>query len=340
MKPLALIIEDDPGIRDALADRLESFGHDCEAVGTQMEARERVERRTFSYILLDLELPVRFGRPPSIQIGKNLLREIRTAARNGKTPVIVVTAHGHDRPDLAVEVMRAGANHFVKKPFDNLEEAIQEAIPQYGGGDNPGPASEPEPLEKRKLGTATVAFFPDRIDLDGITICEPDKGLIWRILLLLRERKPNGQPRAFPGKRIADLLGSLRGQNAVCDAVSTFRKKVVGVLAGDGIEGDDDSVIVTGKSGYQLSPALVIEDHSDRNVDATTIKDTAAAQDRQHWFLAELAKSRKMRRLDFEHHFGISTATAKRDLRELDGKIEFIGTGAAGYYVLLPQNRG
>jgi hypothetical protein len=44
--------------------------------------------------------------------------------------------------------------------------------------------------------------------------------------------------------------------------------------------------------------------------------------------------------LDFEHHFGISTVAAKRYLRELDGKIEFIGTGAAGYYVLIPQNRG
>ena len=43
MKPLALIIEDDPAIRESLADRLESLGHDCHAAGNQNEAGERIE---------------------------------------------------------------------------------------------------------------------------------------------------------------------------------------------------------------------------------------------------------------------------------------------------------
>lgn len=86
MKPLALIIEDDPSIRASLADRLESFGHDSEAVGSQNEAKERIERRMFTYILLDLELPIRFGRPPSIPIGKNVLRDIRASSRIREPP--------------------------------------------------------------------------------------------------------------------------------------------------------------------------------------------------------------------------------------------------------------
>lgn len=63
MKPLALVIEDDPAIREALGDRLDSLGHDHHSVGSQSEARERLGRCTYDYVLLDLELPVRFGRP-------------------------------------------------------------------------------------------------------------------------------------------------------------------------------------------------------------------------------------------------------------------------------------
>ena len=62
------------------------------------------------------------------------------------------------------------------------------------------------------------------------------------------------------------------------------------------------------------------------------------AGERQQWVLAELANDRKLRRADLEKRFGISTATAKRDLGDLTTQIEFVGTGAAGYYV--PARRG
>ena len=74
----------------------------------------------------------------------------------------------------------------------------------------------------------------------------------WRILELLKRRKDNGQPKAFGGKEIADTLGLIRGQNAVCDAISNFRKRVVQLLADEGIKADNDSVVITGKAGYQI----------------------------------------------------------------------------------------
>jgi DNA-binding response OmpR family regulator len=333
MKPIALIIEDDPSIRASIADRLESFGHDCEAVGSQNEARERIDRRGFTYILLDLELPIRFGRPPSIPTGKNILRDIRTSSRNKDTPVIVVTAHGHGHPDLAVELMRAGANHFVKKPFENLEQAIQEVLGGTEGQGMTAVVANPATPELQKLGNATLRYFPDRIELDDLQICDPDSGVIWRILNLLKERKANGQPKAFPGKKIAELLGLGRGQNAVCDAVSAFRRKSISLLAENGIEATDDSVIMRGKSGYQLHPGLTVDDQSHQAPGKTKVESGETPADRQNWFLAELANGRKLRRADLEKHFKISTATAKRDLGDLAGQIEFAGTGKAGYYV-------
>lgn len=337
MKPIALIVDDDPSIRAALADRLESFGHDCDTAGSQGEARERIENRIYSYVLLDMELPVRFGRPASIAVGKNVLRDIRASGRNKTTPVVVVTAHGHDGPDLAVDLMRAGANHFVKKPFANLELAIQEVLGSNGAKEcQPGAtASAPaKPDELEPLGEAKLVYYPDRIELNGLDICEPDNGVIWRMLNLLKERKANGQPKAFPGKRVAEDLGLTRGQNAVCDAVSAFRKKLINLLAENGIAGTEDTVVTRGKSGYQLNPALAVDDQSHQAPRKTKEELGESPADRQEWILGELRDGRRLRRKDLEKRFKISTATAKRDFGLLDGRVEFTGTGASGHYVL------
>lgn len=340
MKPLALIIEDDPAIRESLADRLESLGHDCQAVGAQNEAGERIERCAYGYILLDLELPVRFGRPPSIQIGKNILQSIRTSARNKDTPVIVVTAHGHDRPDLAVELMKAGAVDFVKKPFDNLEQAIHEALQRrVNGPPATGTLDSNSPVEKRPLGNGKLVFRHDEIELEGIEVCTRDSGAIWRMLELLKQRKNNGQPKAFGGKEIADLLGLGRGQNAVCDAVSKFRKRVIERLADSGIEAVNDSVIIRGRAGYQINAALTVEDQSGLAPTAVAKDDGDSPSDRQQWIVDELKKGWKLRRCDVEKKFGISMATAKRDFGDLAGSVEFIGTGKAGHYALLARGR-
>jgi DNA-binding response OmpR family regulator len=338
MKTLALIIEDDPAIRESLADRLESLGHDCQAVGAQNEAAERIVRCSFSYILLDLELPVRFGRPPSIQIGKNILQLIRTSARNKDTPIIVVTAHGHDRPDLAVELMKAGAVDFVKKPFDNLEQAIREALQRRVNG-NPaiGTADSDDVIEMSPLENGKLVFKQDEIELEGIDVCTRDSGAIWRMLELLKQRKDNGQPKAFGGKEIANQLGLSRGQNAVCDAVSKFRKRVINLLADAGIEAKDDSVIIRGRAGYQINALLTVEDQSGRTLVAVA-KDDDGPSYRQQWILDELKKGRKLKRCDLEKHFRISMATAKRDLCDLAESIEFIGTGKAGHYALTARS--
>jgi hypothetical protein len=152
--------------------------------------------------------------------------------------------------------------------------------------------------------------------------------------MLLRERRPDDRPRAFPGKLIAEQLGLYRGQSAVCDSISAFRRKIVQLLAGEDIKAAEDTVIVTARAGYQLNQTLKVEDLTGRAPDATPQPDTRSSEDRQAWFLAELAQGRKLRRRDLEERFGISTATAKRDLAAMHGKIEFLGSPAAGTYDL------
>lgn len=334
MKPIALIVEDDSEIREAIADRLESLGHDYHPASSQMEARERLSRCTYDYILLDLELPTRIGRPPSINVGKNILREIRETEKHLGVPVLVVTAHGHDKPDLAVELMKAGASDFVKKPFADLDERIREAL---GRKSTPSPvkAGSDESAESRgSLEGAELAFHEDRIELAGTEICVQDNGVIWRIMGVLSATRPNGGRRGFPGKALADELGIIRGQNAVVDAISHFRRKIIDVMSEAGFEVTSDSVIQSGKAGYQLSPGLRVRTALPARKPSKQDQESLRGEERQTWILQELAAGRKLRRVDIERHFKKSPATVKRDLTTLADQIDFVGSGPAGHYVV------
>lgn len=334
MKPLALIIEDDTEIREAIADRLESLGHDYHPVGCQVEARERLSRCTYHYILLDLELPTRFGRPPSINVGKNILREIRESDRHLGVPVLVVTAHGHDKPDLAVEVMKAGATDFVKKPFTDLDERIREALNRkpVSVPSTVGPAADGTEIES--LDGHELAFYGDRIELAGVEICIPENGVIWRILHLLLATRSGGERRGFPGKTLADELKSVRGENAMADAISHFRRKLNRTMIAAGYDANADSVIARGTSGYQLNPSLRIRTNLPPRESKKQNDETLCGDERRQWILDQLATGRKLRRVDIEEQFQKSEATVKRDLGNLADKIRFIGSGPAGYYVL------
>lgn len=337
MKPIALIIEDDPDIRAALADRLESMGHDFHAVGSQQEARERFKRCTYDYVLLDLEVPTRIGRPPSIQFGKNILGEIQDDSRHAGTAVIVVTAHGHDSPGLAVELMKLGATDFVNKPFRNLDDKIREALgrKEANGSANQSPVMgdvEPRPL--RPLAEVELTFFEDRAELAGVEICNIDNGVIWRILAILTRTRPNGQPMGFAGKAIANELGIQRGQNAVADAVSHFRRRTIKTMSEAGFHTESDSIIVSGRSGYQLHVDLVVRTRTKPPEERDAEDETLGGDERQEWVLDQLAEGTKLRRIDIERHFSKSTATVKRDLKALDDRIEFQGSGPNGYWRL------
>jgi hypothetical protein len=163
-------------------------------------------------------------------------------------------------------------------------------------------------------------------------IANPGNGTIWRILLILRERRNDGRPKAFPAKTIAASLGLGRGQNAVSEAISAFRRKAIQILDEKGFASDEDAVVVSGKCGYELATHLSVVDSSGNPSAAGPEKEEATAATRRTWILDQLKKKRKLKRGDIEKEFKISTATAKRDIRELGNLIEFSGAGADGYY--------
>ncbi len=111
-EPLALdilLVEDEESIRVTLCDDLESEGHRVLAVKDGSEARSLIDHRVFDVIVSDIRLPGCGGM--------ELLH--RSREKRPSTEVILITGYG--TIESAVEALRAGAYHYVVKPFLNEE---------------------------------------------------------------------------------------------------------------------------------------------------------------------------------------------------------------------------
>jgi len=98
----ALVVEDDPGARRALAELLVELGHEPAGVGSVAEALASLEGDPPDVAIVDLGLPDGDG-----------LDVVRAAP--GATAVLVLTGQGSVRN--AVEAMKAGAHDFLVKPL-------------------------------------------------------------------------------------------------------------------------------------------------------------------------------------------------------------------------------
>jgi len=102
-----LVIDDEPEIRESLDTLLSSEGYTVELAPSAEAGLQRLGKRPFDLVLLDVMLPDRSGL--------EVLREIRAA--NPALFVVMITAYGS--VEDAVEAMRLGATNYITKPWDN-----------------------------------------------------------------------------------------------------------------------------------------------------------------------------------------------------------------------------
>lgn len=109
---LILIVEDEPLIRENLADYLRQQKYRCETAGSGQEALEKFQKKKFDLVITDIRMPG-FS-------GVELLQKISHSYPD--TAVIMITAVA----DLqtAVQSMRQGAYDYITKPF-NLEKVME-----------------------------------------------------------------------------------------------------------------------------------------------------------------------------------------------------------------------
>jgi len=102
----ALIIDDEPDIRELLELTLTRMDIDVDSAGDVSEAKRFLDREQYNICLTDMKLPD--GN------GIDLVRYMQKY--HSATPVAVITAHGN--MDIAIEAMKAGAFDFVNKPIN------------------------------------------------------------------------------------------------------------------------------------------------------------------------------------------------------------------------------
>ncbi len=108
-----LVIDDEADIRESLETLLDLEGYTVHLADCAMDGLRKLESGIYDLILLDLMMPDRSGL--------DLLADIR--ARDIETPVFLITAYGSI--DVAVQALKAGANDFIPKPWDNDKLVIE-----------------------------------------------------------------------------------------------------------------------------------------------------------------------------------------------------------------------
>ena len=106
MRPVILVVEDEPALLEILSDMLERFDYDVRLAGTAADAYAIAASERPNAILLDINLPD--------ATGTQTLDELRVLRPD--VPIIIVTANADE--GLARETLTRGAFDYVFKPFD------------------------------------------------------------------------------------------------------------------------------------------------------------------------------------------------------------------------------
>ncbi|MGZ4105240.1 MAG: response regulator [Actinomycetota bacterium] len=152
-----LVVDDDDDIRALIQTVLETEGHAVTLASEGQEGLNKIRRKQFDLVILDIMMPA--------MSGYEVLEQIREIPSRAETPVIVVTAK-HD-PSGVLREVKGGAVDHLAKPF--LPEELEEAVRRALGG-------SPESTEERRRALRTEAeVYGSMADLFDDARSDPDK---------------------------------------------------------------------------------------------------------------------------------------------------------------------
>jgi DNA-binding NtrC family response regulator len=109
MNERVLLVDDDPGVSEVIGLLLEREGYAVSQAASRKHAITAVEERELDLVVTDLKLPD--------GTGLDVIAGVR--ARRPRLPIIMITSYSS--MESAIDALRAGANDYVIKPFDNDE---------------------------------------------------------------------------------------------------------------------------------------------------------------------------------------------------------------------------
>jgi two-component system, OmpR family, KDP operon response regulator KdpE len=177
--PVALVIEDEAGIRRFLRAALESQGFTCVEAGTGHEGIAHAATRAPEIILLDLGLPD--------MDGLDVMRRIREWS---SVPIVVLTARGKERDKI--DALDGGADDYVTKPFSVLELLARvRAARRYRTGPDDAPVLESGSLRidmaRRRVSVRGTAVSLTPIEYRLLSTLARHAGRVLTHEFLLRE---------------------------------------------------------------------------------------------------------------------------------------------------------
>jgi two-component system response regulator PilR (NtrC family) len=228
-RPRALVVDDEPDIRELVTITLGRMGIDCTSAACVAEAREALARERFELCLTDMRLPD--GN------GLELVGHIQHAYPT--LPVAVITAHGS--MEAAIQALKGGAFDFVNKPVDlkdlrNLVgQAMKLAGPATGAQTTRALIGQSPAIQRLRETIAKLARSQAPVYISGES--GTGKELVAR---LIHEQGPRAQQAfvpvncgAIPQELIeSELFGHVKGSftGAVADKVGLFEAASGGTL--------------------------------------------------------------------------------------------------------------
>ncbi len=126
MRPLILLVEDEPPLVEMLRYNLEKAGHRTQVAVDGVEALEQVDREQPDLVILDWMLP----RLSGIEV----CRRLRSDPYHEKLPIIMLTARGEEED--RVRGLEGGADDYIVKPFSPSEliARVRSVLRRSGAG--------------------------------------------------------------------------------------------------------------------------------------------------------------------------------------------------------------
>ena len=123
-----LVVDDEPNVRDYLAQILRDAGFNVATAGDGSEAMDLIRASPPDFISLDLVMPRKSGH--------KLLYELRKDRKLSQIPVLIVTAHARDElgevdlKDIVDNRVIAGPGVYLEKPVKPLDyvRCVQRAL--------------------------------------------------------------------------------------------------------------------------------------------------------------------------------------------------------------------
>ncbi|WP_315926457.1 response regulator transcription factor [Mesorhizobium sp. SP-1A] len=154
-----LIVEDEPDLREAVAEYLVANGYEAETAADAADARHKLETQPFHLAILDIAMPG--------EDGLSLGRWLRGRMQVG---IIYATAAGTTLDRIVG--LELGADDYIVKPYELREvlarvRSVLRRVPQPAALVKEG-GKDAAPLRRRSVG-----FGPFRADLDARMVVGP-----------------------------------------------------------------------------------------------------------------------------------------------------------------------